>query len=88
MILIHILLTAIAIWGLLQLIVKIWRGIRIWRNIKASFSNAATSHNQQAKGPEQMQQCSTCNMYIPTTEAINSKGLYFCCKQHEREYKD
>ena len=42
------------------------------------------SKQGESKFGEDMVRCRVCGVHLPTSEAVTSRGDYFCCKEHLR----
>jgi uncharacterized protein len=50
----------------------------------AAKSEAAQSPHSASKHGEDMVRCGVCGVHLPTSEAITSRGAFFCSKEHLR----
>lgn len=41
-------------------------------------------HPPQAKAPEDMVRCQSCGVNLPRSEAILSRGQFYCCEEHRQ----
>lgn len=71
---IKILLLAIGVWLVFALLKK--------------YRNSVDRDEQDAPSPplqEDMVRCGQCGVHLPKSEAILSRGEFFCCDEHRRE---
>lgn len=71
---------------MLKLLILVVGAILIYALLKGYFRNLQrgdTSHSQPPTA-ENMVRCAHCNVNIPTSEAIFSRGEYYCCDEHRR----
>ena len=47
-----------------------------------SASSGGTSKNSASQLAEDMVRCGVCGVHLPTSEAITSRGDFFCSKEH------
>ena len=47
-----------------------------------SASSGATSKKSASQLTEDMVRCGVCGVHLPTSEAITSRGDFFCSKEH------
>jgi uncharacterized protein len=43
---------------------------------------SASKHDSPSRHGEDMVRCSICGVHLPTTEAVTSRGDFFCSKEH------
>ena len=43
---------------------------------------SASKHDEESKHGEDMVRCKVCGVHLPTTEAVTSRGNFFCSKEH------
>jgi uncharacterized protein len=43
---------------------------------------SASNHGSPSKLGEDMVRCSICGVHLPTSEAVTSRGDFFCSKEH------
>ena len=65
----------------LLLIVAFTIGIVLW------FKHAAGKRDslpREDKSPEDMVRCAVCAVNLPRSEALLSRGKFYCCDEHRR----
>lgn len=48
----------------------------------ATPSRSASKHGEESKHGEDMVRCGICGVHLPTSEAVTSRGDFFCSKEH------
>ncbi len=48
----------------------------------AAPPHSASKHGSPSKHGEDMVRCSVCGVHLPTSEAVTSRGDFFCSKEH------
>jgi len=66
----------------LILIVALIIGYALWRGFKRGDERRET--RGAAADGERMVDCSQCGVHLPVSEAVESKGRYFCSEEHRR----
>ena len=44
--------------------------------------NSSPKHDSPSKHGEDMVRCGVCGVHLPTSEAVTSRGDFFCSKEH------
>ena len=52
------------------------------RSGEASPPNSASKHGEESKHGEDMVRCRVCGVHLPSSEAVTSRGDFFCSKEH------
>jgi uncharacterized protein len=48
----------------------------------AAPPRSPSNHSSPSKPGEDMVRCSICGVHLPTSEAVTSRGDFFCSKEH------
>lgn len=69
-----------------KLLILIVGAFLIYLMFKGYFRNLQRGDSTRAQPPiaENMVRCAQCNVNVPTSEAIFSRGEHFCCEEHRR----
>ena len=43
---------------------------------------SASKHGEESKHGENMVRCKVCGVHLPTSEAVTSRGDFFCSREH------
>ena len=55
----------------------------IWRhNRRAQMKTDAQTANRSIAAPQDMVACATCGLHLPRSDALDTRGRYFCCAEH------
>ena len=69
-----------------KLLILIVGAFLIYTMLKGYFRNLQGGGPSRPQPPiaENMVRCAHCNVNVPTSEAIFSRGEYYCCEEHRR----
>ncbi len=54
----------------------------------ATPPRAASKHGEESKHGEDMVRCGICGVHLPTSEAVTSRGDFFCSKKAQSASRD
>lgn len=68
----------------LLIIIALTVGLVFWFRHMAAGKRGDASRPPDARAPEDMVRCQVCGVNMPRSEALLSRGRYYCCEEHRR----
>lgn len=66
----------------------VWVGYHLWRKGRIADMKEQERPKPKATTPQTMVMCAHCGTHLPSTEALQTSGAFYCSAEHRERHVD